>query len=210
MEKTRRLMVKLRIPREHASYLREHGALEEFVSAKMLGQDAEAKWLLKDVAKDDLDAVERRVRHRRAELEERGIELNADLTLKSVNNATRNKRVTVSPPKKPTAEEPAFVLTSSLTNDLTHKFTGVIRDVAFTELPQALLEKPAPANESTSVGTVSAPHSVSLKKAFATHRQSVQARGGDKPPQLFNNSILQISSFDRGESGPSTARAMLN
>ena len=37
MEKTRRLMVKLRVPREHAAYLREHGALEDFVSAKLLG-----------------------------------------------------------------------------------------------------------------------------------------------------------------------------
>ena len=46
IEKTKRLIIKLRIPREHLVYMQSCGKLEEFVEAKLLGQEPEAKWLL--------------------------------------------------------------------------------------------------------------------------------------------------------------------
>lgn len=49
-----KLRVTLKVPRSHLLYLEKHGKLEEFVDAKVLGQDPVAKWLLMDNAKADL------------------------------------------------------------------------------------------------------------------------------------------------------------
>ena len=39
IEKTRRLIVKLKVPRKHLTFLNEAGKLEEFVDAKLLGKE---------------------------------------------------------------------------------------------------------------------------------------------------------------------------
>ena len=52
IEKTRRLCLKLKIPREHYVFLLKTGALEEFVDAKLLGKEPEAKWNLMGAFKD--------------------------------------------------------------------------------------------------------------------------------------------------------------
>lgn len=45
------LTLKLQIPRAHMLFLRDKGKLDEFVEAKMTGQEAVAKWMLLDNAK---------------------------------------------------------------------------------------------------------------------------------------------------------------
>ena len=46
------MTIKLRVPRLHMEFLKDRGKLDEFVEAKMTGEDATAKWLLLDTAKD--------------------------------------------------------------------------------------------------------------------------------------------------------------
>ena len=48
-------------------FLRDNGKLDEFVEAKMTGKDAAAKWLLLDSAKDELDAIEKKIRKKEQE-----------------------------------------------------------------------------------------------------------------------------------------------
>ena len=48
----------LKIPRLHLDYLASKGALDHFVKAELTGTTAEAKWLLKDVGKEDISAIE--------------------------------------------------------------------------------------------------------------------------------------------------------
>jgi hypothetical protein len=50
----------LQTPREHLNYLKSHGRLEPFVEANLLGKEPEAKWLLLDVAKLELDVIEKK------------------------------------------------------------------------------------------------------------------------------------------------------
>ncbi len=51
------LQVKLRIPRHHFKYLEEHGVLEEFVKAKMDGDDQAAKRALDKAIKKKASSV---------------------------------------------------------------------------------------------------------------------------------------------------------
>lgn len=62
--KNQSLETMLRIPRTHMQFLKENGKLEEFVEAKVLGQDARAKWLLMSNAEIELEKIEQRIRLR--------------------------------------------------------------------------------------------------------------------------------------------------
>ena len=42
-------------------FLRDNGKLDEFVDAKLKGEDAVAKWLLLDSAKNELDVIEKKI-----------------------------------------------------------------------------------------------------------------------------------------------------
>ena len=57
-DEVRRLKMTLKIPRLHLEYLTHKGALEHFVKAELTGTTAEAKWLLKQTGKDDIEAIE--------------------------------------------------------------------------------------------------------------------------------------------------------
>jgi hypothetical protein len=47
----------LKTPREHLLFLQKNGALEPFVSAVISGQDVTSKWMLMNVAKDEIDKI---------------------------------------------------------------------------------------------------------------------------------------------------------
>lgn len=61
------LTVKLQIPRTHMLFLRDKGKLEEFVEAKINGQEPVAKWLLLDNAKDELKVIEEKLARKEKE-----------------------------------------------------------------------------------------------------------------------------------------------
>ena len=65
IEKVKRLTLKLKMPRNHLDFLKKHGALDEFVSAKLTGDDVMAKWLLKDVAKSEIIRCESYLRRKK-------------------------------------------------------------------------------------------------------------------------------------------------
>lgn len=75
VEKTRRLIVKLRIPREHYLFLCQNGKLDEFVEAKLLDKEPEAKWLLMDAGKSQIDRIEYKQTHKFAGLRDRGMDI---------------------------------------------------------------------------------------------------------------------------------------
>lgn len=55
--KIAQLNMMLRIPQKHRTFLEQHGALEEFVDAKILGKNELAKWILLATAKDELNEM---------------------------------------------------------------------------------------------------------------------------------------------------------
>ena len=57
IEKNERLEMTLKIPRKHMEFMRDNGKLEEFVDAKLLGKDAEAKWILLNGAERNIDHI---------------------------------------------------------------------------------------------------------------------------------------------------------
>lgn len=55
------LKYKLRIPRLHLQYLQQHGKLDEFIYAKIVGKDAEAKLVLLRAARHDIEPRAREI-----------------------------------------------------------------------------------------------------------------------------------------------------
>ena len=49
--------MKLQTPRTHNQFLEEKGMLDDFIEAKVNGQDAVAKWYLLDSAKEEMDKI---------------------------------------------------------------------------------------------------------------------------------------------------------
>lgn len=119
--------MKLRIPRDHYIFLQREGALEEFVDAKLLGKEPEAKWLLKHYAKDHLDVLEDKLNAKKALVRERGIEVNEDGSL----------RVLKSPKGKVNVEDgQKYVLMSNLNKNQDKPVApGPMKDLNFKKLP---------------------------------------------------------------------------
>ena len=59
-KENQKLDMTLRIPRMHMEFLKEKGKLDEFVDAKLKGDELLAKWLLLDAGKDDIDRIAKR------------------------------------------------------------------------------------------------------------------------------------------------------
>ena len=127
IEKTRRLLIKLKMPREHFVFMMQAGKLEEFVEAKLLGQDPIAKWQLTETAKEAIDTIEIANKGRYAGLRERGIEVD-DAGGLEVLKAPRGK---VSVP----FNKDKIVFVSSYTKKWNEPFDGAIKGLQFRELP---------------------------------------------------------------------------
>lgn len=56
-EKNERLEMTLKCPRKHLEFMRENGKFEEFIDAKLLGKDVEAKWMLLDNAESEINRI---------------------------------------------------------------------------------------------------------------------------------------------------------
>jgi hypothetical protein len=56
-EKNERLEMTLKVPRKHMEFMRDNGKFEEFIDAKLLGKDVEAKWMLLDNAESDINKI---------------------------------------------------------------------------------------------------------------------------------------------------------
>jgi hypothetical protein len=54
-----RLKIKLLTPRNHLQFIQEHGLLDDFVSAKISGDDVAAKWHLLEAAKSEIAQIEK-------------------------------------------------------------------------------------------------------------------------------------------------------
>lgn len=58
-EKVKRLTLMLKTPRHHLQFLSEKGMIDPFISAKLTGEDINAKWILKKAARKEItDIVE--------------------------------------------------------------------------------------------------------------------------------------------------------
>lgn len=64
IQKTKELTLKLKTPRLHVEFLEERGKLDEFVAAKLTGEEATAKWLLLDTAKDELSTIAKELKRK--------------------------------------------------------------------------------------------------------------------------------------------------
>jgi hypothetical protein len=56
-EKNERLEMTLKVPRKHLEFIKDNGRFEEFIEAKLLGKDVEAKWMLLDNAERDINRI---------------------------------------------------------------------------------------------------------------------------------------------------------
>ena len=56
-EKNERLEMTLKVPRKHLEFMKDNGRFEEFIEAKLLGKDVEAKWMLLDNAERDINRI---------------------------------------------------------------------------------------------------------------------------------------------------------
>ena len=52
------LSMKLQVPRQHMIFLEENGMLDEFIDAKLEGDNLRAKWCLFDTAKPQIKRIE--------------------------------------------------------------------------------------------------------------------------------------------------------
>lgn len=86
-------------------FLEEKGALDDFIEAKLNGEEAAAKWYLLDSAKEEIEKIEEKLLRKRKEQEEDD----------KVEEAKRIKKVT-GPPSPLNKNETQYVLGSSLTN----------------------------------------------------------------------------------------------
>ena len=57
MKLTDELNMKLKIPRLHLEFLKSKGALDHFVSAKLKGDDVNAKWMLLKSGKNEINKI---------------------------------------------------------------------------------------------------------------------------------------------------------
>ena len=56
-KKNKILTITLQTPRHHMKFLEEKGTLDHFVSAKLTGDNVEAKWALMDAAKEEINLL---------------------------------------------------------------------------------------------------------------------------------------------------------
>ena len=80
------------------------------MEAQALGKEIEAKWMLHHIAKDDIVKLEKKNADKIKQMQERGIDVNDDGTLKVADKNRARARAN--------SDEPMFLLTSSYTKNL--------------------------------------------------------------------------------------------
>ena len=76
-EKVKRLTLMLKTPRHHLKFLSDKGMIDPFISAKLTGEDINAKWILKKTASKEITDIvnekekkERELKNRRIDVDE--------------------------------------------------------------------------------------------------------------------------------------------
>ena len=74
IQKSKELTMKLKMPRFHMQFLKEKGSLDEFVAAKLTGEEPTAKWLLLDNAKDELKDIQKETKRKEELMKQKHIQ----------------------------------------------------------------------------------------------------------------------------------------